>query len=482
MISGRASGIARESMTLLVTCGCMLFLIGFIVSQQTVGAGRYSTVSLAIGGLAVTCVVVAMLRYHRRLSLPVRLERQLSAFANNAGGSAEVLHPVLDRTSFGQGWNDLIQRFQERQADQIIERRVDQSSVNRTGTERFARALRSISEGVAITDSHGKFSYANAAWSNTTTGVHDIECNFEGGSIYASLEEMKFHNWKDVEAKLTEGTKPIKVELHQGGHVSDGVLQLARNPLVGRSQESDGFVWMMRDVTQLALAREAHEQFLASATHELRTPLTNIRAYSESLIDLEDISPAQQKEFFNIIHSEAGRLSRLLNQLLDIQQLEAGSMTLTISSFDVQRMVHEVQEHIGPLVKEKQLKFVSRIAPNLKTIHADKEKVISCLVNLLGNAVKYTSEGGEVRLQAEQFEEYISISVEDSGIGIAPEELPKIFERFYRCQDERVATIEGNGLGLSFAREVALLHHGELTVESEINKGSRFILKIPNKN
>ena len=142
-------------------------------------------------------------------------------------------------------------------------------------------------------------------------------------------------------------------------------------------------------------------------------------------------------------------------------------------------MVKEVQDHINPLVGDKDLKLVCRIAPSLKTIHADKEKLTSCLVNLLGNAVKYTPDGGEVRLIADQQESHVSISVEDTGIGIAEEELDKIFERFYRCHDDRVSELEGNGLGLSFCMEVARLHGGELTVESQLNEGSRFTLRIP---
>jgi signal transduction histidine kinase len=193
---------------------------------------------------------------------------------------------------------------------------------------------------------------------------------------------------------------------------------------------------------------------------------------------MENATAAQQREFFNVITTEAVRLGRLLDDLLNLQQLQAGSMTLQSANFDVLRMLHEVEAHIQPLVEERGLKLVSRVAPNVKPIYADKEKLTACLINLLGNAVKYTNEG-EIRLIAEQLPGALVISVEDTGIGIAEENLPKLFDRFFRCPDERVQLVEGNGLGLAFAREVVSLHNGQLTVESELNQGSRFTVRIP---
>jgi len=249
--------------------------------------------------------------------------------------------------------------------------------------------------------------------------------------------------------------------------------------LEGRFAEQSGFVWMLRDVTQQCIARESHEQFLASATHELRTPLTNIRAYTESLLTQQEATPEQQKEFYNVIHTEAARLGRLLNELLDIQQLEAGSMTIQTNQFEIQRMVAEIQDHLNPLLVEQDQKFACRIAPDLTSIEADKEKVTSCLINLLGNAVKYTPPGGEIRLLAERIDTWIDITVVDTGIGIAKEELPEIFDRYYACDDESVGEIEGNGLGVACCQEVARLQGGELVVESQLDKGSRFTLRLP---
>jgi two-component system phosphate regulon sensor histidine kinase PhoR len=132
-----------------------------------------------------------------------------------------------------------------------------------------------------------------------------------------------------------------------------------------------------------------------------------------------------------------------------------------------------------PTAEKRGLKLDRRTPPSLPQMRADKEKIISLLINLLGNAIKYTLPGGEVRLSVETESDSVKIHVEDTGVGIPTEALERIFERFYRCQDPRTADQAGNGLGLSLAKEVALLHGGDLTVQSELNRGSRFTLHLP---
>lgn len=472
------TSLFQEAVNALVLCGTILFAYGLFLSQKF-AENQTIQLTLVCVALAGGCFLLLLVgRFRTRLAATDALERQLVAIVQNQEPDTSQLNPILDQTAAGRGWNSMVELVNKSALEEGIDRRL-QENVSSRKTERFGRAVRSLPEGLAITDSQGAISYANPAWVSLIGQEDEDEAKLLGSTVVHCMAKMEFTNWEDHLATLSQGVRPITVNLNRGHNIHDGVLQLSRIPLEGRANESAGFVWTLRDITQSALARDSHEQFLASATHELRTPLTNIRGYTESLLEIEDISPDQQKEFFNVIYSEAGRLGRLLNELLDIQQLEAGSMTVQSNPFDVLRMVQEVQEHIGPLMKEKELKFVCRIAPNLKTIHADKEKITSCLVNLLGNAAKYTPDGGEVRLIAEQLESSVNISVEDNGIGIADDELPKIFERFYRCQDERVNKLEGNGLGLSFCMEVARLHGGELTVDSQLNKGSRFTLKIP---
>lgn len=476
----RTHSLYRDTLCAIVLCGTVLFACGVIVSGESAGNSSIQLLLVSTATATSVLLFVTLARCRRRLTTVDLLERQLSAFVQPSEENREStsLQPIMQGSRVSNGWNRIVDLVANRNLDQQIERRL-QGKTNDRQAERFGRMIRSLAEGVATTDRSGTVHYANPSWIGLVSGELEDESHFLGQSILNWLARLEATNWSDVSPSLLEGTRPLSISLQLGTSTHHGILQLNRMPLEGRINESEGFVWVLKDVTQQVLANEAHEQFLSSATHELRTPLTNIRAYTESLLEIESISPEQQREFFNVIYAEAGRLGRLLNQLLDIQQLEAGSMTVQSAPFDVLRMVHEIQEHISPLVEEKGLQLNCRIAPSLKTMTADKDKVTSCLVNLLGNAVKYTPEGGEIRLIAEQQDTHLTLTVEDNGIGIAEGELTKIFERFYRSQDDRVGEIEGNGLGLSFCMEVARLHGGELTVESQFNKGSRFTLRIP---
>lgn len=457
--------------------GLVTFCSGWLAARAWLDDSEAAWITPTAVGLAVSLMLVVLSSLASRLALADFLERQLCGLASATHGTVnlEALELILPRSSATQGWNALVGAARDRIADQALERR-EAVGIKDPMHEQLVRGLRSLPDGLAITDRQGMLQYCNLAW-NLLAGLPADE-DILAKPLIESLHMERFVDGAEQAAAILSGNGPLTLKLQLTNDIADGVLQLSRVPLDGRVQDSAGFVWQLRDVTQQSLANQSHEQFLGSATHELRTPITNIRAYAESLADMENATPEQRRGFFNVITNEAIRLGRLLDDLLNLQQLQAGSMTLQSANFDVQRMLHEVEGHIQPLVEERGLKLVSRIAPNVKPIYADKEKLTACLINLLGNAVKYTLEG-EIRLIAEQVPGALVISVEDTGIGIASENLPKLFDRFFRCADERVQQVEGNGLGLAFAREVVALHNGQLTVESELNQGSRFTIRIP---
>lgn len=220
-------------------------------------------------------------------------------------------------------------------------------------------------------------------------------------------------------------------------------------------------------------------QFVYTATHELRTPLANIKAYAETLAAHSDIDFEQQKQFYNTISSEATRLARFVDELLNVSQMESGALSLTRHETDMLRLIEEVVEHVQPEIRRKSIAFASHTPPKLPRLTVDKDKLIASMVNLLGNAVKYTPAEGQVRLEVEVDDRCLHLHVEDSGIGISEEERARIFDKFFRSSDARVQEINGSGLGLAFTQEVARLHGGSVSVASELNKGSRFTMSLP---
>lgn len=256
-------------------------------------------------------------------------------------------------------------------------------------------------------------------------------------------------------------------------------LRISRSRLVGRSGDGEGMIWVIEDITQQALAMKSRDQFLMTATHELRTPLGNLMAYAETLATNDGINVEQQKEFCNVLYAEASRLSRLVDHLLSVGQMEVGSLVITQVEVDLAVVVSDAIANLHAQSEAKSHKVEAEISPKLPPARGDRDKLSAVIVNLIGNAIKYTPEGGLIQVRASADEDYIRVEVRDNGLGIAESELPHIFEQFFRGTNPNVIAETGNGLGLSFAREIARLHRGDVDVVSRIGEGSIFTLRLP---
>jgi two-component system phosphate regulon sensor histidine kinase PhoR len=271
--------------------------------------------------------------------------------------------------------------------------------------------------------------------------------------------------------------RPAVAELHRAGGPSERIVRISRQPAKdGRLQ---GQVWCLRDVTQQKLAEKMRDSFIDTATHELRTPLSNIKAYAETMVTYDSIDIEEQKEFCNIINSEVTRLARFVDDLLSISSMEMGSLIIEKQKVETIRLFEEVLDKVEPLMNQKAIAFDVDLPEKMRELHLDKDKFVAVIVNLLGNAVKYTPSGGRVTLRVKLEESQLQVAVEDSGMGIAADEIPRVFEKFFRSADPRVQNETGTGLGLSLAQEVVRMHGGDITVESVLNQGSTFTVTVP---
>jgi two-component system phosphate regulon sensor histidine kinase PhoR len=207
--------------------------------------------------------------------------------------------------------------------------------------------------------------------------------------------------------------------------------------------------------------------------------LANIKAYAETLSLTEMLDVDKQKEFCNTINAEATRLARLIDDLLSISSMEVGALSLARHETDVDRLLHEAMDKVRPQMAKKHITLHASLPEKLPKLKLDKDKIAATLVNLLGNAAKYTPEGGQVHFKVQAKQDVLQIDVEDTGFGISAEELPKVFDKFFRSSDPRVQKETGSGLGLSLVQEVIRLHGGKLGVQSELNKGTKFTVTLP---
>lgn len=373
-------------------------------------------------------------------------------------------------------WNSLLSGESDAQLLQQLEQRLAGGSSGDSGSQ-WRAIVESISDGICAADSEGRIVQANPAFA-ALVGAASPEV-LTGCSVCDAIVAAAPGDSEQLVERVSKCMNAFVCELRRGAELADGVLRVACVPLQGTADSGGSSVWQIRDVTHQKLAEEARNQFVFTATHELRTPLCNLKAYAETLALQDGIDVDRQKEFCNIINSEATRLARFVDELLNISQMEGGGLSVTKHLTDVERMLKEVLDHVRPQFDKKSQSLEYSLPAKMPKLCVDKDKIAGTLINLLGNACKYTPEDGTIRFTVEVEPGSMAIHVEDSGYGISPEELPRVFDKFFRSSDEQVRNVEGTGLGLAFAKEVARLHGGSLTAQSEVGRGSRFTLTLP---
>lgn len=414
----------------------------------------------------------------RRLSLPVAgIHRQLTTFSQQPATAPLAGEKLPPNAAVNIGWNRLIEQLQQSQqqgSQQSVTERVSAAIQNRKQQESL-HILQQIADGLAVTDSEGRITFANRAVAALLG--ESLEGDDPLGASLADYLSGHIDDPQALDVFATGGAdRCTRAEVVRSTGDRKRVLHVARQPIDGGT---NGHVWSLRDITQQKMADEMRGQFIDSATHELRTPLANIKAYSETLAMMDDVDVEQQKEFCNTINTEATRLARFVDDLLSVSSMEVGSMTINRQNVNLERLFNEVVDKVRPLTVAKSQEFGVHLPERLGETLLDKDKVSAMLVNLLGNASKYTPTGGEIALRVKVSEGILTVGIEDSGVGISEEELDHVFDKFFRSKDPRVQNETGTGLGLSLAREIVRLHGGELTVKSVIDQGSMFVATIP---
>jgi signal transduction histidine kinase len=231
---------------------------------------------------------------------------------------------------------------------------------------------------------------------------------------------------------------------------------------------------------ELEAANRHKSEFLANVSHELRTPLNAIIGFSEVLGErLFGELNEKQAEYTDDILSSGRHLLSLINDILDLSKIEAGRMELEVTTFHLPDAIENALTLIRERASRHGIRLNQVIDDRLGDFTGDERKIKQILLNLLSNAVKFTPEGGRIGINARQADGAAEISVSDTGIGIAPEDQPKIFEEFRQVGSDNAKKVEGTGLGLTLAKKFVELHGGRIWVESEIGKGSKFTFTLP---
>lgn len=364
--------------------------------------------------------------------------------------------------------------------------RIKQLESERTGFEtttkllsykrsRIDSVLQSMPDALMVLDESGSVSFANSRFNNLLkVSPEDI----------LSKKPVEWCDNQDVVAFLSDCTRKSTRGFNSNVYefspraTPDKTVSVSSYPLFSPREPDQllGTLVLFRDVTAEIMAKQSSGAFIAHVAHELKSPLNVIAMYSETLQNDDGKDDAFRIEASNIIHDETERLTQLINNILSITKIEMGSISIERKRVKLRDLIQDTCDTNARNANAKDLAFEADIPREMSPVAADKDLLRIALNNLLTNAIKYSDPGGKVSLTAEEDENSIRISIRDNGIGIAPDEQKKIFEKFYRSERDDTQSRNGHGLGLSLAQEIIQLHGGTLTLNSTLGTGSEFVV------
>jgi two-component system phosphate regulon sensor histidine kinase PhoR len=391
----------------------------------------------------------------RWLTRPLREVREVARTLSER--DVDRRPPILERDEVGT-----VAAALHRMADEL-RTRLERLRVE---SGKLEAVISSMQEGVIAAGPAGEILRLNAA----AGGLLGLGSEAVGLKV---TEAVRHPDLERALAQVLNGGPPANVTLELGSRV----VALSLCPIArGR-----GAVLVARDVTEERRYDELRKEFVANVSHELRTPLTLVQGYLETLREGAWRDEQRGPEFLEIIDKNVRRLGTLVGDLLDLSKLESGGRVVNPRPVDLGRLLEKVRETFAPLAERKRQELRLEPAPPADGFEADPELLERAVSNLVDNAIKYTPEGGRVLLRARAEPGAVSITVEDTGIGIPEADVPRVFERFYRVDKSRSRELGGTGLGLAIVKHVAQLHEGSVEAWSRPGQGSRFTLRLPSR-
>ncbi len=356
--------------------------------------------------------------------------------------------------------------------------RLQQTIVEITAERKKLEAIVSgMTDAVVATDRHGRLILLNRA-AEDLLGVdreHALDRParevIRGDRLPVLLEDAT------VRGRITAEELPP-------GLVGDRVIEVHCAPYRDAGGETIGAVAVLRDVTELRQSERLRRELTANVSHELRTPLTSIKGFTETLLDGAMREEDTRRRFLTIINNEADRLVKLVDDLLDLSRLESKRATLDLRPVDVGALVAHAVDKLQPLAQTGGLTLDLQSLPGV-WVTADRDRLEQVLTNLIDNALKYTPAGGRVQVSVTLEHGDVAVAVSDTGRGIRPEDVPHVFERFYRADRSRTrgpsigAGSGGTGLGLAIAKHIVEAHGGRIGVRSQMDEGTTFTFTLP---
>jgi len=344
-------------------------------------------------------------------------------------------------------------------------------------SNRIDTILQNFPDAIVVIDEAGDVSYANGKVGRLLGIEHEQIIGKKPREWCKDPKIVPLLTFGDIKSSMQANQDTVQVRLENNSEKS---LQFSVYPLFVPNDESRilGRLVVVRDVSETHLMRQRQNEFVSHISHELKTPLNVMAMYSESLLTEGAENEHYRTEAVNVIRDEVERLSTLINNLLAINQYELGGVVAQRKHVRMHEFLEDAFDNVTKSRGDKDLEFDLDIPREMSMVYIDKDLFRIALNNLLTNAIKYSKPGGKVGMTAAENEDSIEIVVSDEGYGIDEADKKQIFNKFFRSTDDNIRQQTGHGLGLSLARQIVQMHHGELSFTSELGKGSQFTIRL----
>jgi two-component system, OmpR family, phosphate regulon sensor histidine kinase PhoR len=341
--------------------------------------------------------------------------------------------------------------------------------------DRLTTLIENMGAGLVLIDSRGTINLINRGF---------IDIFRVAPSDYLNKQYYEVIQYKEVSnlvAEIFRTERKVNKQLLLPLVIERRFFDVHGVPIIGSDNVWKGVLLVFHDITELKNLEQMRKDFVANVSHELKTPVTSIKGFTETLLDGAMNNQETLESFLSIILKESDRLQSLIQDLLELSKIEQQGFLLNVQNIDLQLLLEEVITLLNGKAEAKNIRldFLNRLEPVF--IQGDYDRLKQVLINLIGNAITYTPEKGEVSVSLVDQPNQVRIHVKDSGVGIEKEEIPRIFERFYRVDRARSRNSGGTGLGLAIVKHLIEAHHGHIYVKSELGEGSEFIIELKKK-
>lgn len=317
--------------------------------------------------------------------------------------------------------------------------------------------------------------------------------NLKGNLIHANLAAKKMLNVKDEKTFEAIFSK-LKIDINlekiiylddwtsseQMVNIGDKFFNIFFAPFRDESNRASGVVAVIQDMTEQAKLDDMRKEFVANVSHELKTPLTSIKTYSETMLE-QDLDEESKNKFMKVILSEANRMTRLVSDLLQLTKFDYKKVAWNKINFDITELTKQVCEKHKIQAEKKEQILECYITSNVPEVYGDRDGIERVITNIVTNSIKYTPEKGNIKVYVGAVYDDAYIKIIDNGMGIPKEDLPRVFERFYRVDKARSREMGGTGLGLPIAKEIIEANGGSIDMKSDVGKGTEVVIKVPLK-